>query len=152
MGDFKTVITKLGREIPASLWNQCTLVGSVNLYFQGVDVTPKKDIDFATDFTTVQELNKFFAGRTTKFCSQKNGDSFLPFSYLCVEIDSYEIEFFDAADYGESYYLGEISAEKTVELPDLNLRGLNLDTELKIYKKSGKEEKAKAIEDFIKES
>ncbi len=125
------------------------MVGSVNLYLQGVNVTPKKDIDLATDYETVQTLKAVFENNVTEYCSDQNGDDFLPFSYLFIRIDDYEIEFFDALTYGASYYFGEVSIDRSVVIPTINVNALNLQTELLVYKKSGKAEKIKAIEEKL---
>lgn len=142
-------IARLFVDIPVGLRSRIVLVGSVNLYLQGVGVIPEKDIDFVTDYKTVQELEKLFNDKVVKFCVSPEGDDYLPFSYLFINVDGYEIEFFDAVNYGKSYYFGEFSNEKTVILPKLDVMGLNLETELAVYRKSGKEEKIRAIEAYL---
>jgi len=144
--NLKEVITKLYQKIPEHYRNKLVLVGSVNLYLQGISITPKKDIDFATDYETVQELNELLGNKVTRFCSNPNGDNYLPFSHLFINIDGWEIEFFDAVNYGNSYYFDLIGNENTKVLLQPEVKGLNLEQELIAYKKSGKEEKIRLLE------
>lgn len=145
------VLKKVYSRIPNDLQKNVVLVGSVNLYLQGVDVTPKKDIDLATDFKTVEKLASLFSESTTRHCAEPTGDDYLPFAYLFIEEDGYEIEFFDAVSHGESYYLGSIASKNIIEVnrEDFVFQSLKLTEELEVYKKSGKAEKIQALRIFL---
>lgn len=147
--NLKEIIAKLYQTIPEHFRNKLVLVGSANLYLQGINITPKKDIDFATDYETVQELNKLFGNKVTRFCSKPNGDNYLPFSYLFIDVEDWEIEFFDAVNYGNSYYLNLMGNENTKVLFQPEVKGLNLEQELIAYRKSGKKEKIKLLEKHL---
>ena len=147
--NLKEVIMKLYQVIPEHYRKKLVLVGSVNLYLQGISITPKKDIDFATDYETVQELNKLFGDLVTRFCPNRNGDNYLPFTHLFINVDGWEIEFFDAVDYKDSYYFGLLGDENTKVLFQPDVKGLNLEQELVAYKKSGKEEKIRLLEKHL---
>jgi hypothetical protein len=143
------IIAKLYQIIPGHYKNKLVLIGSANLYLQGINITPKKDIDFATDYETVQELNKLFGEKVTMFCSKPNGDNYLPFSYLFINIEGWKIEFFDVVKYKGSNYFGLIGDENTKILFPPDIKGLNLKQELIAYKKYGKEEKIRLLEKYL---
>jgi len=143
------IIAKLYQIIPGHYKNKLVLVGSVNLYLQGINITPKKDIDFATDYNTVQELNKLFSEKVTRFCSKPNGDNYLPFSHLFINVEGWEIEFFDVVKYKDSNYFGLIGDKNTNILFPPDVKGLNLKQELIAYKKYGKEEKVRLLEKYL---
>lgn len=155
MDEFKQVLKSVYSLIPNELYEKLTLVGSVNMLLQGVNVTPKKDIDLGTDYDTVQKLAKVFMGSISKHCDKQEGDESLPFSYLFIEVDGHEIEFFDTKDYGQSYYLGLVEDSNQVQIEisaDLNINGLQLEKELQATEKAGKVEKVKILKNLLEES
>lgn len=127
------------------------LVGSANLFLQGVPVTPKKDLDFATDFATARELARQWRHRLTSYCLKLEGDDHLPFPYLFIKQAGHEVEFFDVLDSPGSYYHGTWRPENLVakEVGGISIQALNLQEELICYRRSGKAEKIAALERFL---
>jgi hypothetical protein len=146
---FEEIILETLKQIPNDLWDKLALIGSVNMYLQGVAVTPKKDVDIATDYATIQKLAKLFTGKTTDYCDAREGNNTLPFSYLFIKQNDFEVEFFDATNSGQSYYLGVIKQENLVTLPGVPIKALNLKTEMRVCEKAGKLEKVNAIKLFL---
>jgi hypothetical protein len=150
--EYEVILKKIFNKIPKSMHNHLTLIGSVNLLLQGVDVITKKDIDLATDYETVRNIRKLFEDDLASNCLEKKGDKELPFAYVFYQIEGYEVEFFDTVDFGASYYKGHIdesTTEKLVLQDDLEINGLSLEEELKVYKIAGKIEKIKKIEEAL---
>ncbi|MBN1373786.1 hypothetical protein JW962_00420 [Candidatus Dojkabacteria bacterium] len=148
VSQFESLIIATLTPLPEELRAKGFLIGSVNLLLQGVNVVPKKDIDFATDFETVQEIAKLGSIKVKKYCKEPKGDAELPFSHLFIDVAGTEVEFFDAITYPGSHYFGHMNPENLVEIKGtlpFSILGLNLTHELEICEKVGKTGKAELI-------
>jgi hypothetical protein len=151
--DFKKLIVKTYESIPNEVRSKLILCGSVNLLLQGVDVTPKKDIDLATDYDTVNFLIKYLKKDLVRYCSNFKGDDYLPFSYAFIKTDDFEIQFFDTIDSVKDYYYEVAKPENIINLKindELAIKAFNLKSELIVLDKVGKIDKANAVRKFLK--
>lgn len=146
--NFIKTIIMLFKQIPEKLQKEIILVGSVNLLLQGVNVIPKKDIDFATNYKNVNEIASFLKDITISHCMSFNGNNGLPFAHLFIKVDNIEVEFFDAIDTTNSYYSQYVILKNIIELKiddKTKIKCLNLETEYDVNQKAGKFEKALLI-------
>jgi len=146
-----SVLSKLLKELPSSILPEICLVGSVNLYLQGVSIEPKKDLDIGTNYKNIILLSKIFEDITVRLCLNKRGNDYLPFAHLFIKYDGFEIEFFDTKDYGGSYYLKTIKKENMQELKigKLVIPALSLEKELGVYKKTDKLDKVEILKQHL---
>lgn len=150
MDEIINALIALYHIVPTEIWKNITIIGKVSMYLQGVNIVSKKDIDLATDYQTVQKMISHFSNKK-QFCSDKEGDNLLPFSYLLVDVEGVEVEFFDVVNYGKSNYFGCFKPENitSVNVRGINFNVLNLNTELQIRQKLGKVDDVVIINKFL---
>jgi hypothetical protein len=129
-----------------------TLIGSLNLFLQGIDVNVK-DVDILTSNNNYEKIKKLFSDFGIKDESNlSNGDG-IEIKYL---INGVEVHF--CLEYDSGFYIKKLNKESSrnnpvhLELNTVKIYCFHLQDELAGYKYQGRKDKVEIINNFLKDA
>ena len=122
------------------------ITGSTNLALQGIEIVPQ-DIDIVVDYEDLQKMVKIFPKYLKtgmRKMESKSGEAW----EVLLDMDGVEVQFF--AEMQGAYHSALYKNSHCLDIDDRLIYCLPLKEELRIYSESGRKQKAKMIEKFLK--
>ncbi|MBU0907892.1 MAG: hypothetical protein KKD18_04960 [Nanoarchaeota archaeon] len=123
------------------------LTGSSNMAFQGINIAPR-DLDVFVRFDDLDKARALFADYDVSKIRELKPLIDRPAWEVVFEIDGINVQVLGEKDDGE--YITDLLEGKTVEIE--GVRCFDLATEAEVYTKTGREERAKTIRDFLEKA
>lgn len=128
-----------------SLGVEWSLVGSVNLLLQGMNVRPR-DLDITISYRDFGKIKEFFSDFDFKIRDLSNGEA----QEILFSMDGFDIQI--CADYEHGIYYKkrcEEGSTKLIDVGGITVPVFTLESESECYRLTGRQEKVNKIREFI---
>ena len=126
------------------------LVGSTNLYIQGMQIEPN-DLDIILQYKDLKKITKLFSNYFASNIKELNSLTNKKVCEVNATINDIEIQFIGADN--TDIYVSKLISNKLimVSLDDIKIPCFMLEAELQCYKKTNREQKVNYIRKFLSE-
>ena len=128
------------------LW---AVVGSTNLALQGIEISPH-DIDIIILVENLSKIKNIFSEYHVSETEEMRSLVNEPWWRVKIDMDSLQVEILGEKNTG--IYANRLLSDKVVQIPlnDFSVPCLMLESEMQVYKETGRKNKADLIEKFLR--